>query len=75
MECAFPNCVRRATRYETIPELPHLWIKHADMSQSVVRAFCPDHYGEDECPTHISSVEGDPKICRRCGIHIDSLRP
>lgn len=28
----------------------------------------------DGCPGHVAS-EGDPKICGRCGIHIDELRP
>jgi len=30
--------------------------------------------GEEDCPGHVAS-EGDPKICGRCGVHIDSLRP
>jgi hypothetical protein len=28
---------------------------------------------QDACPCHVAS-DGDPKICGRCGIHIDSLR-
>lgn len=28
---------------------------------------------EDNCPGHVAS-EADPKVCGRCGIHIDSLR-
>lgn len=31
-------------------------------------------YIEEECPGHIAS-EQDPKVCARCGTHIDSLRP
>lgn len=29
---------------------------------------------DDDCCGHVASAE-DPKICGRCGIHIDSLRP
>lgn len=29
---------------------------------------------EQNCPGHVAS-DGDPKVCGRCGIHIDSLRP
>ena len=29
---------------------------------------------EDTCPGHIAS-ENDPKVCGRCGTHVDSLRP
>lgn len=29
---------------------------------------------EQNCPGHVAS-EKNPKICGRCGIHIDSLRP
>lgn len=31
-------------------------------------------FTEEDCPGHIASA-GNPKICGRCGIHIDSLRP
>jgi hypothetical protein len=30
-------------------------------------------YTEEACPGHVGST--DLKICARCGIHIDSLRP
>lgn len=29
---------------------------------------------EQDCPGHIAS-DDNPKICGRCGVHIDSLRP
>lgn len=29
---------------------------------------------EEACPGHVAS-RLDPKICGRCGVHIDSLRP
>lgn len=29
---------------------------------------------EDDCPGHVAS-DRDPKVCGRCGVHIDSLRP
>jgi uncharacterized protein DUF4031 len=31
-------------------------------------------YTEETCPGHVASAD-DPKICGRCGTHIDSLRP
>lgn len=31
-------------------------------------------FTEEACPGHVAS-ENDPKVCGRCGIHIDSLRP
>ena len=30
--------------------------------------------GEENCPGHVAS-ENDPKVCGKCGVHIDSLRP
>jgi len=29
---------------------------------------------EENCPGHVAS-ERDPKVCGRCGTHVDSLRP
>lgn len=29
---------------------------------------------EDACPGHVASAR-DPKVCGRCGVHIDSFRP
>jgi hypothetical protein len=29
---------------------------------------------EQTCPGHVASKD-NPKICWRCGVHIDSLRP
>jgi len=31
-------------------------------------------FPEEACPGHVAS-KSDPKVCGRCGIHIDSLRP
>ena len=31
-------------------------------------------YAEDDCPGHVAS-EKDPRICARCGVHVESLRP
>jgi hypothetical protein len=31
-------------------------------------------YEEETCPEHVASPD-DPKVCDRCGTHIDSLRP
>lgn len=33
-----------------------------------------DYYTEETCPGHVAS-QADPKVCGRCGVHIDSLRP
>lgn len=30
---------------------------------------------EQACAGHVSAAEGDPKVCMRCGVHIDCLRP
>lgn len=30
--------------------------------------------GECDCPGHVAS-KLDPKVCARCGVHIDDLRP
>lgn len=39
----------------------------------VIKKITPE-FTEEECPGHVASVL-DPKVCGRCGIHIDSLRP
>ncbi len=31
-------------------------------------------YSEEACPGHIASAD-DPKVCDRCGVHINELRP
>lgn len=31
-------------------------------------------YAEEFCPGHVAS-ESDARICGRCGVHVDSLRP
>jgi len=31
-------------------------------------------FDEESCPGHVAS-DHDAKICRYCGVHIDSLRP
>lgn len=35
---------------------------------------CRKVVSEDDCCGHVAST-ADPKVCGRCGIHIDSLRP
>jgi len=73
--CAFEGCDKRATRWEQVNIPPIVLVmRHPLETKSPVRAFCDSHYGEDECPAHVAS-EADGKICERCGIHIDSLRP
>lgn len=37
--------------------------------------WCPQfQFSEEACPGHVAS-DGDPKVCGRCGLHIDSMRP
>jgi hypothetical protein len=72
--CNFEGCERRATRYERTPLLPLVMLELRVVNEVVSRAFCADHYGQEECPGHVAS-ESDPKVCGRCGIHIDELRP
>jgi hypothetical protein len=31
-------------------------------------------FDEQSCPGHVSVPE-NPKVCRRCGVHVDSMRP
>jgi hypothetical protein len=31
-------------------------------------------FTEEACPGHVASP-GDPKVCARCGVHIDTFRP
>lgn len=73
-QCHYPGCANRATRYETFPLLPY--VEHSGEVENIatVKVFCDSHYAEQECPGHVAS-ENDAKVCRRCGIHIDSLRP
>jgi hypothetical protein len=42
----------------------------------MARAVMPpvNQFDEQSCPGHVAS-DTDPKICGRCGVHIDSLRP
>lgn len=37
------------------------------------RKGAPATYAPEDCPEHVAS-DNDPKVCRRCGIHIDELR-
>ena len=31
-------------------------------------------FEEHECPGHVAS-DRDPKVCKHCGVHVDSMRP
>lgn len=71
--CHFEGCKNRATRIETVPLLPY--VDGTDVAEvAIVRVFCANHYGEEECPGHVAS-EIDSKVCGRCGIHVNDLRP
>jgi len=73
-KCAFDGCNLRAIRYEKVwPGPVDFTVSHEAVNVEV-RAFCENHFGEDECPGHVATRE-NPKVCSRCGIHVDSLRP
>lgn len=41
----------------------------------LLKEFSPKpEYDEGSCPGHVASAR-NPKVCDRCGTHIDSLRP
>lgn len=71
--CAFKGCGAKAVRFETAPFLPYP-DEVAIPEFAEVKTYCASHYAEHECPGHVAS-EIDAKVCVRCGIHIDSLRP
>lgn len=58
----------------------HCWRVFVDRAHTLVMQeikagkFLSRAFDEQSCPGHIAS-ERDPKICGRCGTHIDSLRP
>lgn len=72
MKCNFRGCDRRATHYESLPPTPYL--PGVEAYDRVAAAYCESHFSEEDCPFHTSS-DDDPKVCGRCGVHIDSLRP
>lgn len=41
-------------------------------AMAAIRAARLYQFREDDCPGHVAS--DDPKVCRLCGTHIDSLR-
>lgn len=47
-------------------------IAKADFVEKIAPGFIA--FDEQTCPGHIASKD-DPKVCGRCGTHIDSLRP
>lgn len=67
--CYFPGCKQRATKWASNP-LP---FGEYEPDQRAY-PYCANHYAEHDCPGHVASAD-DGKICARCGIHIDSLRP
>lgn len=50
------------------------WSVFAETNDREREAGRPAFDLEEACPSHVASV-ADPKVCGRCGIHIDSLRP
>lgn len=56
----------------TIPEVDRALNDRAAADKKNARgAF---KFSEESCPGHVAS-RADPRICARCGVHIDSFRP
>lgn len=51
-----------------------LWHHRVPKGEEIERARAELFIDEEDCPGHVASIS-DPKICGRCGTHIDSLRP
>lgn len=84
------NCVTREQKLEracialtsTLNELHKAQLLQ-DLEDQQLFCSCADAYkmgreallvDEQFCPGHTAS-DNDPKVCRHCGVHIDSLRP
>lgn len=56
----------------------HLRARAWDIYESIglerINALAFFEYDEEDCPGHVA-WERNPKVCGRCGVHIDSLRP
>lgn len=52
----------------------HVWGTLDGWRYGVKSAGGKVSFTEETCPGHVAS-ERDPKVCGRCGVHIDSLRP
>lgn len=50
------------------------WDCHGDQAGKHGAGPPAELVAENDCPGHVAS-DGDPKVCGRCGVHIDSLRP
>lgn len=50
------------------------WIAWGNEAPEVEQPQLAIGDAEDNCPGHVAS-DADPKVCRHCGVHIDSLRP
>jgi len=46
-----------------------MWGSHPPLRQVPQYA-----HTEETCPGHVASAD-DSKVCGRCGVHVDSLRP
>lgn len=70
---------------------PRSWGEHRDVTGGVLHEYFMKEgrlvvdrvlrivgssypFSEEDCPNHVASPD-DSKVCGRCGIHIDSLRP
>jgi hypothetical protein len=68
-QCRFPFAglagrpVDDACRYP-----PKRWI---DPVRTLDEGF---EFSEENCPGHVAAAH-DPKVCGRCGVHVDSFRP
>lgn len=73
----FPTCHMRTfdnTPKLTNPRLQQMWKQESGAATEWRDVPLVHHpFTEESCPGHIAS--DDPKVCRRCGVHIDSFRP
>jgi hypothetical protein len=72
-------CKSNAEKIGKFGHCPKCTFASADyLSRFCTHKFCPlresRNITEDDCPGHVASAL-DPKVCGRCGVHIDSLRP
>lgn len=59
----------------TVAELEAIGVDDYDLDPIRIAGLDPDHcVSFDDCPGHVAAAH-DTKICGRCGIHIDELRP
>lgn len=71
----FPGTI--VARFRTSAGALRYVVEH-DISRGMLHIFSGEQLSgpvaEEDCPGHVASAR-DRRVCRRCGVHIDSLRP